>query len=183
MRDLLSTLSGRRRAYRAPSGMSWWGSASIFLACGAWCSMATAQMMQRPSTVWGDLPVEQEGFVVGGVEVLTAMLLVLAVSGALGGLVLLRALGLLQRARRAEGAELEFIWLRTQTAQKWASFIAFGLLPITVVPTLLLAPYRTLFGFGISELAMALFLAGCVVGGSTFLVLEAVRRTLGAERV
>ena len=183
MRDFLSTVKGRWRARRVGSGQSWWVYGSVLGGSILWCSVATAQMMQRPSTVWGELPVEQEGLMVGGVEVLTAMLVILAVSGALAGLMLLRALGLLQRARRAEGAELEFIWLRTQVAQKWASTIAFGLLPIAVVLTLLLAPYRTLFGFGISELAMVIFLTGCLVGGSTFLVLEAVRRTLGAERV
>ncbi len=183
MRDFLSTLSGGRWSGLVPPGASWWAYGAALGACGAWCSTSAAQMMQRPSTVWGELPVEQEGFIVGGVEVLTAMLVVLAVSGILAGLVLLRALALLRRARRAEGAELEFLWLRTETAQKWASTIAFGLLPTAVVLTLLLAPYRTLFGFGISQLAMALFLVGCSVGGSTFLVLEAVRRTLGAERL
>ncbi len=182
MGNFLSTARSRGRKALALPRRGWWVCGLGLWVCGFWCLAATAQMLQRPSTVWGDVPPEQQGLVVGGVEVLTTMLVVLVVSGALAGLVLMRALRLLQRARRAEGTELEFVWSRTQLTQKWASWIAFGLLPLAVISTLLLAPYRTLFGFGISELALSLFLVGSLVGGTTFLVLEAIRRTLGAQR-
>lgn len=148
-----------------------------------WAGTSAAQMMNRPTTVWGDLPEEQQGLTFGGVELLTGLLMALVILSLLNCTVLLRARRLFYLAHSAEGSEIEFLWQRTQQTQSWLQWISFALLPLVAVVTLLIAPARTLFGFGLRELSLVLFLVGTLVAAITFLLLEAVRKTLGAERV
>ena len=148
-----------------------------------WTGLCTAQMVDRPSTVWGEVPLEPEGFRFGGVEILSTLLMSQVVLGIFSAMILVRAWRLLHRARVAQGSEIEILWGRAQREQKFASWLAFGFLPMVGVVTLLLAPARTLFGITLPSLAFCLFLLPALVGGVTFLVLEAVRRSLGAERI
>jgi len=164
------------------SGRPTGGYTSGLVLYSLWASVSAAQMMQRPSTVWGDLPIEQEGLRVGGVEILSTLLISLAVLGMLSGVMLFRSSRLLHRAGLAEGSEIEFLWRRTEQEQKWASRLAYGLQPLVGALTVLMAPARTLMGVALPQLAFGLFLFGALLSAVTFLILEAVRRRLGAEK-
>lgn len=142
-----------------------------------------AQLVNRPTTVWGEIATDAPQTFLGGTELLSFLLIIqLALLGAFG-IFLLRSWHRLGLSRRAAGSEILSLYDQGEADQRRLSALAYGLLPLVTVLLILLGAGRRLWGIPLPHISLGLFWFSCLVAGAAFLMLEAVRRALGSPRL
>lgn len=138
----------------------------------------SAQQVFRPSSVWGEVPVEHEGLVLGSVELLTSMLIGLFTTWLLTFWLLLEKWRWWGRAQRLGGSEAGRILELTENRRRLLAWITYGVVPIMGIVAILAAGHRTLFGIEVALIATVLALASIVTGLGAFLLSASLRARL-----
>ena len=167
--------------YRRLAFPSWiLGWTVLLVGFGGWVQ---AQQIMRPTSIWGDVVVKEPGTPVGGVEVLTALLMILLVSALIEIALIFRIWRRLNSAPAAEGSEVLRVWDLNEKDQKRLTKLMFGVVPWVTVPALLLGSLRHLWGIPLPHWVIGAFWLTALLAASAFLMLEAVRRALGSPRL
>ena len=146
--------------------------------CPSFAEPASGQQVFRPSSVWGEVPVEHEGLVVGSVEVLAAMLIGLFTSWLLVAWLLFEKWRWLASAGRLAGSEAGRVLALAESRRKLLAWITYGVVPGMGIVAILISGHRTLFGLEVALIANVLSLMGIFTGLSAFLVSSTLRHRI-----
>ncbi|MCG8455053.1 MAG: hypothetical protein MI919_02150 [Holophagales bacterium] len=147
----------------------------------AWLGMvgtAGAQPVQRPESVWGVVPVQPEGLVLGSVELLAGLLIGLFLSWLASVWLLLEKWRLLLWAGGGGTTDSKSLWAKTSRRRALLAWLTYAVAPTLGIAATVLARHRTLFGVDVALLATLLALSVIVTGMVAFVISGAVRERL-----
>lgn len=142
-------------------------------------TLAAAQRIVRPDSLWGETHEAPEGFGFGGVELLATLLVSLLLLALLAAFFLLQAWRA-RRRRGVRGPERDRLASELDRRGRWLARLTYAAAPLLGVSATVLAPARELLGVQVATWAVLSTAAAVLLGAAALLVDHGNRRRLSA---